>query len=535
MKLTFFGAAKAVTGSCHCVEVRGKKILIDCGLQQGRDERDNAVFDFSPNYIDYVIVTHAHIDHSGRIPLLIKEGFQGQIFTTRLTGQLLSVMLQDSAHIQEQDAQWKNQKGKRAGRPPVEPLYTVADAAQVAEHLVTAEYGQIIELFEGVKIRFVDAGHLLGSASVEMWMEEGGVEKKIVFSGDIGNVNQPIIRDPSWVHGADYVVMESTYGDRLHDMDKDPDYTADLAAIIDETLGNGGNVIIPSFAVGRTQELLYFIREIKDKGMVKSDPDFPVYIDSPLAKKATTIFTGDLRGYLDEEALALVQDGTHMFNFTNLRMTETSEESKALNADPTPKVIISASGMCDAGRIRHHLKHNLWRPECTVVFVGYQGEGTLGRSLLDGVKSVKLFGEEIAVHAQIVNFQGLSSHADRDHLMAWIQSIQAPKPQHVFVVHGDREVAPFFARTVQGLGFTAHAPQYTEVYDLIADKVLEPGYLPERKVKTTGGMRASAAYERLVAVGNMLMESIKRSRGRDNKSLARFADQLRQLLEKWES
>ena len=233
--------------------------------------------------------------------------------------------------------------------------------------------------------------------------------------------------------------------------------------------------------------------------------------------------------------IALVQDGTHMFNFTNLRMTETSEESKMLNMDPTPKVIISASGMCDAGRIRHHLKHNLWRPECTVVFVGYQGEGTLGRTLLEGVKSVKLFGEEIAVHAQIVNFQGLSSHADRNHLLSWIQAIQAPKPQHVFVVHGDREVAPFFAKTIQGLGFTAHAPQYTEVYDLIADKVTEPGYLPERKARTTGGMRASAAYERLVAVGNMLMESIKRSRGRDNKSLARFADQLRQLLEKWES
>ena len=327
--------------------------------------------------------------------------------------------------------------------------------------------------------------------------------------------------------------MESTYGDRNHT--EVWSYTDDLAKIIDETIARGGNVVIPSFAVGRTQELLYFIREIKDRGMVKSAPDFPVYIDSPLAKKATTIFTGDLRGYLDEEALALVQDGTHMFSFSNLRMTETSEESKALNADPTPKVIISASGMCDAGRIRHHLKHNLWRPECTVVFVGYQGEGTLGRSLLDGVKSVKLFGEEIAVHAQIVNFQGLSSHADRDHLMAWIQSIQSPKPQHVFVVHGDREVAPFFAKTVQGLGFTAHAPQYTEVYDLIAGKVVEPGYLPERKARTTGGQRASAAYERLVAVGNMLMESIKRSRGRDNKSLARFADQLRQLLEKWES
>ena len=328
--------------------------------------------------------------------------------------------------------------------------------------------------------------------------------------------------------------MESNYGDRNHT--EVWSYTDDLARIIDETIGRGGNVVIPSFAVGRTQELLYFIREIKDAGLVKSNPDFPVYIDSPLAKKATTIFTGDLRGYLDEEALELVQDGTHMFNFTNLRMTETSEESKLLNMDSTPKVIISASGMCDAGRIRHHLKHNLWRKESSVVFVGYQGEGTLGRTLLEGAKSVKLFGEEIAVNAQIVNFKGLSSHADRDHLLAWIQNFKAPKPQHVFVVHGDREVAPFFAQTIQGMGFTAHAPQYTEVYDLIADKVLEPGYLPERKTKSAvTGVRTSSAYERLVAVGNMLMESIKRSKGRDNKSLARFADQLRQLLEKWEA
>ena len=311
-------------------------------------------------------------------------------------------------------------------------------------------------------------------------------------------------------------------------------YTDDLAKIIDETIARGGNVVIPSFAVGRTQELLYFIREIKDAKLVKSNPDFPVYIDSPLAKRATTIFTGNLHGYLDEDALELVKDGTHMFNFTNLRMTETSEESKALNMDPTPKVIISASGMCDAGRIRHHLKHNLWRPECTVVFVGYQGEGTLGRSLLEGTESVKLFGEEIAVHAKIVNFQGLSSHADRDHLLAWIKGFQAPKPQHVFVVHGDREVAPYFAQSVAALGFQTHAPQYTEAYDLIADKVLEVGYLPERKARTAAG-KTSSAYERLVAVGNLLMESIKRSKGRDNKSLARFADQLRQLLEKWES
>ena len=293
--------------------------------------------------IQFVLLTHAHIDHSGRIPLLIKEGFQGQIFTTRLTGQLLSVMLQDSAHIQEQDAQWKNQKGKRAGRPPVEPLYTVADAAQVAEHLVTAEYGQIIELFEGVKIRFVDAGHLLGSASVEMWMEEGGVEKKIVFSGDIGNVNQPIIRDPSWVHGADYVVMESTYGDRNHA--PVASYTAELAKIIDDTFSKGGNVIIPSFAVGRTQELLYFMREMKKEGLVKSNPDFTVCVDSPLANEATKIFSGDLRGYLDEEALEVVKEGERLFTFPGLMMTESSEESKMLNLDKSSKVIISASAI----------------------------------------------------------------------------------------------------------------------------------------------------------------------------------------------
>nr|WP_325196034.1 MBL fold metallo-hydrolase [uncultured Oscillibacter sp.] len=533
MKLSFFGADQCVTGSCHCLEVNGKRILVDCGLQQGRDEVSNAEFPFAANAIDVVLVTHAHIDHSGRIPMLIKQGFQGRILTTRLTADLLDIMLLDSAHIQEQDAEWKNRKGERSGAPHVEPLYTIEDASRVREFMTTCEYGEKVELCEGVTVEFVDAGHLLGSASIIVDATEGGVTKRLVFSGDLGNINQPIIRDPVHIHGADYVVMESTYGDRNHT--EVWSYTDDLAEIIDETIGKGGNVVIPSFAVGRTQELLYFIREIKDQGLVKSNPDFPVYIDSPLAKKATTIFTGNLHGYLDEDALALVQDGTHMFNFTNLRMTETSEESKALNMDATPKVIISASGMCDAGRIRHHLKHNLWRPECTVVFVGYQGEGTLGRSLLEGTKSVKLFGEEIAVHAKIVNFQGLSSHADRDHLLSWISDFREPKPQHVFVVHGDREVAPFFAQTIQGMGFTAHAPQYTEVYDLIADKVLAAGYLPERKAKTAAGGKTSSAYERLVAVGEMLMASIKRSKGRDNKSLAKFADQLRQLLEKWEA
>ena len=368
MKLSFFGADQCVTGSCHCLEINGKTILIDCGLQQGRDEVSNGEFPFNPANVDYVLVTHAHIDHSGRIPMLIRQGFHGEILTTRLTADLMRIMLLDSAHIQEQDAEWKNRKGERAGRAPVEPLYTIEDAQKVGEFLQICEYQETVNLCEGVTVQFADAGHLLGSASILMTLRENGVEKTIIFSGDIGNVDQPIIRDPAHFTGADYVVMESTYGDRNHT--EVWSYTDDLAKIIDETMARGGNVVIPSFAVGRTQELLYFIREIKDKNMVKSNPDFPVYIDSPLAKQATQIFTGDLRGYLDEQALELVADGTHMFSFSNLHMTETVDESRALNEDRTPKVIISASGMCDAGRIRHHLKHNLWRPECTVAFVG---------------------------------------------------------------------------------------------------------------------------------------------------------------------
>ena len=281
MKLTFFGAARAVTGSCHCVECGGKKILVDCGLQQGRDERDNQELDFAAGYIDAVVVTHAHIDHSGRIPLLVKQGFTGNIYCTRLTGQLLSIMLRDSAHIQESDAQWQNQKGKRAGRDAVEPLYTVADAEAALQQLYPVEYGQVLDLCEGVRVRFTDAGHLLGSSEVELWLTEGDVTRKIVFSGDLGNVDQPIIRDPQYIGEADYVVMESTYGDRLHEPPES--YTGALAEIIDETFSKGGNVIIPSFAVGRTQELLYFMREMKDEGLVKTHPDFQLFLDEESA------------------------------------------------------------------------------------------------------------------------------------------------------------------------------------------------------------------------------------------------------------
>ena len=532
MKLSFFGADQCVTGSCHCLEVNGKKILIDCGLQQGRDEVDNSSLPFHAGEIDFVLVTHAHIDHSGRIPMLLKQGFQGRIFATRLTAQLLDIMLQDSAHIQESDAEYQNRKNLRAGRPTVEPLYTVEDAQRVREFLTTCEYGEKVDLCEGVSMECIDAGHLLGSASMKLTLTENGETRTIVFSGDIGNVDQPIIRDPQFFHEADFVVMESTYGNRNHT--EVWSYTDELAQIIDETLGKGGNVVIPSFAVGRTQELLYFIRQIKDENLVKSVPNFDVYVDSPLSKAATTIFCGDLRGYLDEEAVALVKDGTHMFNFPGLHLTETVDESKNLNLDPSPKVIISASGMCDAGRIRHHLKHNLWRPESAVVFVGFQSPGTLGRHLLDGTESVKMFGEEIAVRAKIVNFQGLSSHADRDHLLNWIDQFASAKPTHVFVVHGDREVAPAFAADLAERGFAAHAPRYTEVYDLLTDRIVEQGYLPEPKKKSfEGAPRVSSAYRRLVELGDALAALIRRSQGRDNKTLADFAESLRKILEKF--
>ena len=532
MKLTFFGAAHAVTGSCHCLEVNGKKILIDCGLQQGRDEHDENALDFAPSYIDYVIVTHAHIDHSGRIPLLVKEGFQGQIFATRLTCQLMSVMLRDSAFIQESDAEWQNQKGKRAGRPPVEPLYTVADAEAALQQLFPAEYGQILDLCDGVRIRFRDAGHLLGSSMVEIWATEGGVTKKLVFSGDLGNIDQPIIRNPEFLDEADYVVMESTYGDRNHEIPES--YVESLAQLIDDTFARGGNVIIPSFAVGRTQELLYFLREIKHQGLVKSFPSFQVCVDSPLAAEATRIYSGDLRGYLDEEAITVLQGGENLFTFPGLTLVQSTDESKALNMDKSSKVIISASGMCDAGRIRHHLKHNLWRQECSVVFVGYQAEGSLGRRLLEGAKSVKLFGEEIAVNARIVNFQGLSSHADRDHLLAWIQHF-SPAPQQVFVVHGDSEVTDLFARDLNELGIAAHAPLYEEVYDLSSNSLLAKGVVLEPRKVSCGAAAGSPAFVRLQDVSRQLEALISRSRGRPNKDLARLADQIRQVMEAWET
>jgi len=506
---------------------------VDCGLQQGADNGFGQSFPFHAGDIDYVIVTHAHIDHSGRLPLLVKQGFKGSIYATEPTCKLLGIMLRDSANIQEAEAGWRARKQRRSGDEDVQPLYTAADAEKVFPLLVPCHYGEMIDICDGIRIRFTDAGHLLGSAYVEMWLSENGVDKKLAFSGDIGAPDHPMICDPGYISDADFVVTESTYGDRSRP--EAFDTISELAKIIDATLPKGGNVICPAFAVGRTQDLLYYIREIKKRGLVKQCPAFPVYLDSPLASKATKIYSGELLGYLDEEAAALVSAGVQPLSFDNLYFVETSDESKLLNDDRTPKVIISSSGMCDAGRIRHHLKHNLWRQECAVVFTGFQALGTLGRILVDGETSrVTLFGEEIAVRCQIFNFRNMSAHADREDLLKWINHFD-PKPEKVFVVHGEHETCKSYTARLIGEGFKAIAPKYSSIHDLITGEVLFEGRDLMRRTEGeyVAPQRDSAIYRRLVLAGTRLIEVITRNRGGANKDLAKFADQIDALAAKW--
>lgn len=529
MRLSFLGAAHEVTGSCHFIEACGKKILVDCGMQQGQDD-DTQELPVVPADIDYLFLTHAHIDHSGKLPLLSKMGFNGKIFTTVATGELCSIMLQDSAHIQEFEAEWKNRKRQRAGEDLYEPLYTIEDAQRIMKRFVTFEYNQIISVCDGIKIRFIDVGHLLGSASIEVWIEEEDVSKKLVFSGDIGNLNQPLIRDPQYITEADYLVMESTYGDRNHG--PAPDYVQELADIIKETFDRGGNVVIPSFAVGRTQELLYFLRDIVNNNRIPGYSEIPVYVDSPLAVEATNVFNKNVKGYFDEEAMSLINQGINPITFPGLKISVTSDESKAINFDSRSKVIISASGMCDAGRIRHHLKHNLWRAESTIVFVGFQAIGTLGRSLLEGTKTVKLFGESITVNANIVRLHGISGHADQAGLLRWLSAFEQ-KPKRVFVVHGEASVCDSFAALLQDQGYDALAPNLQASFDLATNTCLETGVLPEpKKVKET--TRVSSVFQRLVNAGQRLMAVIRHNEGGANKDLAKFADQINSLCDKWD-
>lgn len=533
MKLTFIGAAHEVTGSCHFLQADGKNVLVDCGMEQGPNLFENQEIPVPAGDIDFVLLTHAHIDHSGLIPLLCKNGFKGQIITTFATADLCSVMLRDSAHIQEFEAEWRNRKGKRAGKPEYEPLYVMQDALDAIALLSPCDYGQKIELSKGISVRFTDVGHLLGSASIEVWISEGELTKKIVFSGDIGNVDQPIIKNPTYTKEADYVVVESTYGNRIHSREK-PDYIGNFTRILQDTFARGGNVVIPSFAVGRTQEMLYFIREIKEKNLLPEYPDFEVYVDSPLAIEATSIFTKNMRTCFDEEAMKLVNQGINPIVFPGLRTTTSSEESKAINFDTKPKVIISASGMCDAGRIRHHLKHNLWRRECTVLFVGYQAMGTLGRRLLDGAQEVKLFGEPIEIRAAIENLQGISGHADMDGLLAWIGGFETPI-EHVFVVHGEDEVTDEFAQTVTDrFGYKAFAPYSGGQVDLAANVILSRGVRTPLKPKKQAQRKADAAFERLLAAGRRLLDVIYKNEEIANKDKAKFETQINNLSDKWD-
>ncbi len=531
MRLTFVGAAHEVTGSCHYIEVGNKHILVDYGMEQGVNVFENVPLPVDEAMVDYVFLTHAHVDHSGLLPLLYARGFRGQVFMTDATADLCSIMLRDCAHIQMMEAEWKNRKAKRsASVAATEPLFDMEDAEGIIKRIVPCHYDTMINVCEGVQIRFTDIGHLLGSASIEVWLTEDGRTKKIVFSGDIGNKNQPLLRDPIPTEEADFVVMESTYGDRMHSKTK-VDYVKELAVILKETFDRGGNVVIPSFAVGRTQEMLYFLRKVKVDRLVKGHEDFQVYVDSPLAVEATGIFQENKMECFDPEAMELVNAGINPISFAGLKLSITSDESKAINFNDTPKVIISASGMCEAGRIRHHLKHNLWRPECTILFVGYQSIGTLGRALIEGAHEIKLFGEPIQVRAQIKQMAGLSGHADKEGLIEWINAFKE-KPKKVFVVHGEDSVCTSFVECLKiEHGQRAYAPYSGTVFNLLSNQFeyeAEPVMI-KKKAKPDSGV-----YARLVAAGQRLVALISKNDGLANKDMAKFADQINSICDKWE-
>ena len=467
MNITFYGAAQEVTGSCHMVEVAGHKFLIDCGLFQGSltDQMLNyEEFPFNIQEVEFVILTHAHIDHSGRIPKLYKAGYKNPVYCTSATRELCKIMLPDSGHIQENEIEWVNRKRMRAGKKPNDPIYTEQDAIDCLEIFKGLEYNVPVKINDEISFVLKDAGHMLGSAIVELYLKEDGKEKKVVFTGDLGNKNLPIINDPVNIDSADVLVMESTYGDRLHS--SIVDQSSKFIQIILDTIRRGGNVIIPSFAVGRTQELLYEINKYLTDDRIKDElSKIPVYVDSPLAVNATRIFESQ-HSYYDEEALSYLLKGDNPLVFDNLHLIETSEESQALNDDPQPKIIISASGMCEVGRIKHHLKHNLYRSECTVLFVGYQAEGTLGRKIMNGEPLVKIFGEEIAVKAEIKSLDAFSGHADRDGLLAWIAAMKK-KPEQIFIVHGELEAQNVLKEYIQqGFKINAINPAYQEQYDV---------------------------------------------------------------------
>ena len=474
MKITFLGATKMVTGSNFLVEAAGKKFLVDCGIYQGKAELENEnykTFEFNPAEIDFMLLTHAHIDHSGRIPKLYNEGFNGPIYAHKATCDLCGIMLPDSGHIQEMESEWKNKKRLRKGEKIIPPLYTAEDAVKCLEIFSAVKYDEIIQVDTNIFVRFNDAGHMLGSSIIEVWANEDGKETKAVFTGDLGNNDIPLLSSPTMLESCDYLIMESTYGSRLHIKN---DQKAEMFLdIVSETIDNGGKVIIPSFAVGRTQEILYEINKIKE---TRDDEEFrrkyktlmkvPVYVDSPLAISATEVFRQNT-DLFDDEIKQKMESGDSPLEFPGLKFTQTAEESIALNESQESAIIISASGMCEVGRIKHHLKHNIWNPNNTILFVGYQAPGTLGYSIVNGAERVKIFGEECAVNARIEYIEGYSGHADQEWLMNFIYSFIS-KPKHIFLVHGEEESQEVLKNKIlQETGIDVSIPEYGETYEIL--------------------------------------------------------------------
>ncbi|MGI5921386.1 MAG: MBL fold metallo-hydrolase RNA specificity domain-containing protein [Syntrophomonadaceae bacterium] len=464
MKLKFLGAAKTVTGSFFVLETERNRFAVDCGLFQGNKEvknRNYQGFLVDPKSIDFLILTHAHIDHSGLIPKLSTHGFKGPIYCSHATEELVKVMLPDSGYIQESEVERKNRKLKRAASPLLEPIYTARDAVECLSQFRSLNYDEIISLGEGIEVRLRDAGHILGSCIVELWVEEDGKKMKLVFSGDLGNTNQPIIKDPTIIESADYLILESTYGDRDHKgMTRRREQ---LKEIIDDTMRKGGNLIIPSFAVERTQDLLFDLHALRKEGQLY--PGIDIFIDSPLAIAATQIFQKSIEDY-DHETRQMVEAGSHPLTLPNLKYSKTQQDSVQLNNIKGNTIIISASGMCDAGRIKHHLKHNLWRPESTILFIGYQAEGTLGRKILEGQKLVKIHGEEVAVKADIKNIEAYSAHADRTGIMNWLKKFMV-KPRTVFLVHGEEQAQLSLAELIKSeLNVPVYIPDWQEEVEL---------------------------------------------------------------------
>lgn len=533
MKIQFIGATHEVTGSCTLLEVNGRFYLVDCGMEQGKDVFQNISLPILPSQIECVFLTHAHIDHSGMLPKLYKDGFKGSIYATEATCNLLNIMLKDSAHIQEAEAKWRAKRAERQGLISPEPVYDTDDAIGTLKLLRRCRYGEQLTVADGITLRFTDIGHLLGSACIELWLTENEITRKIVFSGDVGNTDQKIINDPKTVEETDYLVIESTYGNRTHDVVK-KDVVKELAQITKQTLDNGGNLIIPSFAVGRTQELLFAFREIKQKGLITGHDGFKVYVDSPLAVDATSIFMQCDPACFDEETRALIDQGINPLWFDDIRMTETAEESKQINFNSEPKVIISASGMCEAGRIRHHLKHNLWRKNNTILFVGYQAEGSLGRALINGEKRVTLFDEEIAVKASIRSLHGASGHADKNGLFNWIKAFKV-KPKLIFVNHGDDNSCEDFRTLLTENGYLADAPFSGTEYDLITGRITiyTEGKVLDRAKAFKGDLRAENVYKALVYEAENLLSLARSRRGKTNKDNAKLTSQIRELFNKW--